>query len=301
MFNPTDISKSFFDGRLADVYFVGESGFTPGTITLNGSGGFTGTFAGSVSGTPNGDLTITTAEDGNIPAKVNASKNIIAVARGDADESEYTLLVKKPDTLATADFEGAWRVSSIQIPTSLTENFYNIVTNQSRQADSADVARENEILVDIFHKSQPDLSRLQFMIDSSGNITGSETGKIVANGDRSATVTIDGTSFPIHPNADKTFMMAAIDDADSHEFVIAVKTREAFPATFEEQVDLTPIVINGKLILNWNSASNLMLEESSTLGGWGEVTEAAGSDSFTADTSAGGSRFYRVAERPAGQ
>ena len=35
MFNPTDITKTSSNGRLADVYFVGESGFTPGTITLN--------------------------------------------------------------------------------------------------------------------------------------------------------------------------------------------------------------------------------------------------------------------------
>ena len=42
-------------------------------------------------------------------------------------------------------------------------------------------------------------------------------------------VTIDGTSFPIYPNADKTFMMAAIDDADSHEFVIVVKPERLSP------------------------------------------------------------------------
>ena len=76
MSNPKDLSKNFHSGRVVDVFFTGDSSANTGDINVDSSGNFTGIFEGSISGTANGDITVTTIED-TIPLKINASKNVM--------------------------------------------------------------------------------------------------------------------------------------------------------------------------------------------------------------------------------
>ncbi|MGJ8645183.1 MAG: hypothetical protein ACSHX9_17405 [Luteolibacter sp.] len=296
MTNPRDLSKTSAGGRLTDVFFTGSAEFVSGEIVMDGVGGFTGVFDGTISGTANGDITVTTAE-GSIPFKINASKNFLTATQGDTDEQDYIILTKNPSTLTTAELAGTWRITALQLPTTLTEFFFNTVTETTRQADSSGSAMTNEILIDLSHTDKSELTRLQLMADSAGNITGSETGTLVANGDKSVSVTLDGELFTMHPNADKTVMIGAQNFGDSHELVIAIKTSETVANTFDEMADFKTIPTSGNLILTWNSASNLMLQDSVTLSGWDEVEEAADTDAFEADTTGGGARFFRISER----
>jgi len=306
MVNPRNISRGFFDSRLVDTFFVGQFDLFVGELNVAANGTYTGSFDGTITGNAGGDITLNTPDE-SIAFRINASKNILAATRGNADEREIILLAKKPASLATADLAGSWRISAIMIPTRLTEVFYNIVTETTRQADSSGIARANEILVDVFH---PDplaepfaepfaVNRLQLMVEPSGAFTGTEPGTLTANADRSVNLAIDGENITLHPNADKSVMIGGKTNAFTHELIIAVKTSGDLPANFEEMADFKTLPAeDGKLTFTWSGASNLRLEDSGSLDGWGEVTEAADSDSFTVDTTDGGSRFYRIAERP---
>lgn len=298
MVNPRDISKNFFDGRLVDTFFVGENDLFVGELNVAADGTFSGSFDGTITGNASGDITVTTPDD-SIPFKINASKNILAATRGNTDEQEIILLAKKPDSLATAELAGSWRISAIMIPTRLTETFYHVVDETIRQADSEGIAQTNEILVNIFHPERFEVNRLQLMVEASGSFTGTAPGTLTANANRSVNLAIDGEIITLHPNTDKSVMIGAKTNALTHELIIAVKTSEIVPTTFEEIADFKTLPAeDGKLVFSWNSANNIRLEDSGSLDGWGEVTEAAGSDSFSVDTTAGGSRFFRVAERP---
>ena len=298
MVNPRNISKNFLDGRLVDTFFVGVHDLFVGELIVAANGTFSGSFDGTITGSPTGDMTLTTPDE-SIPFKINASKNILATTRGNADEQEIILLAKKPASLATAELAGSWRISAIMIPTRLTENFYNVVTETTRQADSGGIAQTNEILVDIFHPERFEVNRLQLMVEASGSFTGTAPGTLTANANRSVNLAIDGENITLHPNADKSVMIGAKTNPLTHELIIAVKTSEIVPTTFEEIADFKTLPAeDGKLVFSWNSANNIRLEDSGSLDGWGEVTEAAGSDSLTVDTAVGGSRFYRVAQRP---
>jgi|GEM_PF-5350233 len=301
MVNPDALSKSTFEGKLADVYFVGTPSLVAGDITIAANGSFSGLFTGTMtaSGSSPGDVTVS-AGGGPIAFKTNASKNLALATVDDGDEQEYITLVRKPASLTTAELAGTWRASALRFPTTLTEILYNVVTEGGRQVDSSEPAGPNEILADLFHREMAGLTRLQLQVDDSGSFTALGGGTFTANGDRSVTLSLDGESIALQPSADKTFMVGGKSDSDSHELIVLVKTAEAVAASFNEEVDMQALEVDGGLLFNWNSASYLRLEESSGISSeWTEVQGTAGSDSHRVDPgAAGGSRFYRVAERP---
>lgn len=296
MINPADISTNVFEGRLVDTYFAAESRVVSGDIRILANGFFNGLFSGTISATGPGAATVSTGGD-SIPFKFNASKNLGIATPDNEDEQEIVVLVRKPDSLATADLAGTWRISAIQLPTSLTETYYNVETMGSRQLDSSEVAGTNEVLVDVFHKDRFELNRLQILVDDSGTFTGSVNGSLVAAGD-SVSVTVEGDNVTLHPNADKTFMVGINTFEDSHELIYCVKTSEGRAADFEEEADLKLIRAESALIFSWNSGENLVLQEAGSLTGWSTVEEANGTDAYAVDPSEGGSRFFRLAEQP---
>ncbi len=295
---PDDLSRVQAEGRLADVYFSGESTLATGDITMDGAGNFSGIFSGTISGTPTGDVTVVTG-GGSIPFRMNESKNVAASTPGDDDEQEFNLLIRKPSSLATSDLAGTWRVSILRLPTTLTESFYNIDTTAGRQADSAGTAGPNEVLVDIFHADFFELERLEVELDSSGSFTGTRSGTFTANPDRSVTLSSGGDLVTFFPNADKTLMAGAVDHPDSHELVICIKTADTIGRTAAAAADLRMLRSGGKLILSWNGTSGLLLEESDGLAGWTTIENSSGTDSHVSDPATDGSRrFFRLAEQP---
>jgi hypothetical protein len=224
MENPKDLSRNYSDGRLVDTFFEGDHVLNAGDIDVDGAGNFTGLFDGTISGSANGDMTVTippSAPDPEqiIPFKINASKNVMVGTTNDTAEDGYNILVKKPATLTTAELAGTWRVSAIQVPRSLTEVFYNTVTTGRREDDdNSHSAQTNEILVDVFHRDKFDLTRLHATIDTSGNlVAATESGTITANGDKTVSLDLGDEVIVLHPNADKTLMIAPHSFALSHE------------------------------------------------------------------------------------
>ncbi len=301
LIQPDGMSKTQFEGKLADVYFIGEASLTQGDITINSLGGFSGLFSGTLaaSGPLPGDFTVN-AGGGPIPFRVNATKNLAVATVDDGDEEEYIVLVRKPAALATSELAGNWRASVLRFPTTLTEILYNVETEGGREIDSSEVAGPNEVLADLYHKEMPELIRLQLQVDGGGSFSALGGGSFTANGDRSVTLSLDGESISLQPNADKTFMVGGKADSDSHELIVLVKTADTVPAGFADGVDLQLVPAGGRTLLSWTSASDLCLEEASgSLSGWSEVLPAAGTDAYPVDPAAGAqARFFRVAERP---
>ncbi len=133
---------------------------------------------------------------------------------------------------------------------------------------------------------------------AAGNFTGSNTGTVTANGDQSVTLSSDGDLTPLYPNADKTLMIGSAASSNYHELILCIKTSDSIGETDEEAADLRAIRAGGKIILSWNSTSNLRLEESGLLTGWTEVDGTAGQDSYLADPADAGTRFFRLTEQP---
>lgn len=300
MITPRDLSTNIGDGRLSDVFFRADHSLVTGEVSMDGGGNFSGLFSGTITGTPNGDLTV--ASDGNtISAQTNASKNVVLATVGDEEEQEVVVLVRKAEELALADLAGTWRISSIRVPSSLTESFYNELTDESRQADSSGSAQAGEALVDLFHSGSFGLNRLQVAVDPTGGVSGTVTGNFTLNGDRSVSFSDPSPGEPsvtFFPNADKTFMVGSVNDDDENELIYCLKISDSIPASPAAAADLQSIPEEGKLVLSWNSTSGLQLEESPTLANWKEVDGTSGQDFYEVDPLQASSRFFRLSERP---
>lgn len=293
MINPNDLTKTYGGGNLTDVRYEADSSMVSGDINIDAAGNFTGLFSGTITATGPGDADVNAG--GIIPFKSNAAKNIAIATPGDADESEYIILVKKPTTLTTAELSGTWRVSALRIPTTLTKSLYDNVAFTTRDVDSDVFPNGNEFVTGTLHEEKFDLVRLQLQVAADGTLP---NGSFVANpAAKTVTFNYDGDTVLAHPNADLTFMVGTVIEPDSHELIVFIKTADTAPTTFEETTDLQTITSGSELLLNWNSTSGTVLQESSLLSGWTTVEEATG-DTYTADTTTVGTRFFRVAELP---
>lgn len=296
MINRANIQKTFFSGSLVDTFYAADASNVAGDITIQNDGTFTGLFNGTVvaSATTPGDLTVTV--DGNeIAFKCNASVNLCVATTGDANEQEIILLVRKPATLATADLAGTWRISAMVLPTTLTETWYKGSTDTYRQADNSGFGNEGEVLVDVFHPDPFELLRLHALVDATGAFTGSVTGSLAVVGGETVSVTVDGETFSLQPNADKTFMAGIRQYPNSHELIYMVKVCANCAPDFESEVDMQPVAAGERIIFSWNNGSNLSLRSSSSLGGgWTAVEGSEGADTHAVVPS--GARFFQVTE-----
>lgn len=299
---PKDLSKNINGNSLTDVWYSGDIQLLSGEITGVASGAFTGLFSGTLTATGPGTANVVTGAD-TIPFDVNASKDVMATTRTDDDEAELILLVRRPATLATSELQGIWRLHLFQLPSSLTESWFNTVTLQSRQADSDGTAQANEILSDLFHTDTFQLNRFTVTVDASGNLAGfPEGGTLTANPNQ--TVAFSGGD-TFHINASKTLMIGGFTDPDSHTLAVMVKTSGPLPpgsgsgSDFDLNVTRTP---DGKLVFNWNGVTNASLEELTGTDPevWSEVTETSGTDAHLIDPSTDGFdlRLFRIAETP---
>ncbi|MGA0899799.1 MAG: hypothetical protein ACO3SO_05290 [Luteolibacter sp.] len=302
MINRADIQKNIDSGtgRLADTWYVAEPSNAAGDVTIANDGSFTGLFDGTVatSGTTPGDMTVTVDAE-SIPFKHNASGTLAIGTPGDADEQEIVLLMRKPATLALADMAGTWRISAMTIPTTLTEGYTQTESPfAGSSADNSQSAPPGYILTDIYHTDPFELGRFQVLVDATGGFTGSVTGSMVLNGDDAVSVTVDGETFPLYVNSDKTIMAGIRTYADSHELIFGLKYCDNCATSFEGEVDMQPVVdeSTGRIIYSWNNGDNIQLQSSTTLGGWSAVEGAGGADTHAVTPT--GTRFFQVTEAP---
>lgn len=294
---PDDLEKTFASGQLADVYFVDEAEAGAASVSINGGAGtFSGDFSGTISATGPGDVTLDDGE-GPLPLKINEAKDVMFSAVQQPDEASYVAMVRKPAALATSDLAGTWRVVVMTLPNSLTESFYNTVTTGSRQADSSGVAGTNEVLVDLFHIGNFDLGLYELLVTSGGAVSGSLTGTFTANGDKSVSLNIGGDITNLFINADKTVMISGGVDSDENSLIVAVKTSAGTAASFADRADLGIFRSGSTILLNWNGASTIQLQEYIPPTGWSLIPDTAGLSSY-AVTASGGSELFRVVENP---
>ncbi|MFT6864516.1 MAG: hypothetical protein ACJAVK_003083 [Akkermansiaceae bacterium] len=300
MISPNDISKNVIDDRLVDVFFRQDPSISKIAVEIAAGGALS--LDGEVSGTFSIEGNSGSAQLGpqTIAFQLNASRNVMTGRVADDDEEEILVLVKTPSTLATADLQGTWSLSTFRMPSVLSETYYNTTTMGNRQGDSDDFAGPNEILVDMFHPTSFKTQRYELQVSSSGAFTGVDSGgTMTGNPDGTVTVDVDG-DLTFYPNADKNFMIGQTAGEDDLEFLVMIKTSDSIITDLEEKADLVSIKRPGSgLVLNWNAGEGLILEESSALDPalWVESPEGSANGSALIETSSAPRRFFRIAEK----
>jgi hypothetical protein len=209
---------------LIDTFLSSAFGLNGFSANFSGGGGITGDLSGSFVLGNQGRVTL------NIPGETilgyrNASEDIIIAPTREEDDISFNVGTRKPGALASSDFEGTWKVLLMRVPQDLTEKFINSVTTNNREAESDGTAGDNETLIDVFFAENPGFEQLTINVDSLGNVTGSVSGTLTANGDQTATLNITGEgSLTVHVNAGINLLTSSESDENvSHSLIVAVK------------------------------------------------------------------------------
>ena len=295
---PDDLTTVTSGANLTDTYFDGEEDLLLANINVS-SGVITGDIGGTIVATSSPGVA-TANIGGPFTVNVNESKNVMTATIDDGIEQEIIVVTKKPAALATADLAGTWRLTSLTVPSSLTEVYYNSLSDSNHNEDSEFTAGANDTLVDLFHSDPFELLRANLLVSASGAFTGLGAGTLTANGNKTVNLSLDGDNVTFNINADKTCMVTGREDSEIRELIILVKTADSVPSGAEGIANLSGFQASGGgLQLFWNGSSGLLLEESTTLGNgsWGEVPGTTGANSYSV-TPGGGSKFFRVTQSP---
>lgn len=213
--NSQDYAKA--GEELADMFFAGGFSIQAAEFTLSGLGSLSGDVTGSAVLTGSKVIKACTA-NGPVRLLVNASADVMALAESNAgDENEFTMLVRRPTTAATADLAGSWRVFDFGMPDDLTENYHNFVTQQGRQGGSDDHAGDNEKLVDVFFKGGFETLDVGVTMTSGGSFSGAFSG--TASTTATGTVSLnpgDGVEL-FQLNASKNLMIRSLAEPSSFD------------------------------------------------------------------------------------
>ena len=293
---PKDISKNTSGGRVSDVFFGADAQTQTYSVTMDASGNLTGAFPGTVT-TGTDSITVDLGPQ-QIIFKVNASKDFMTARIADDDEEELLVLLKNPSAVNTSDLAGTWSISTLRIPTTLTETYYNDSSMSVRFADSDQMPGANETLVDVFHPDSFTSKRYQLAVDNSGAFTGIDSGgTLTPQAGGVVLFNIDG-DLPLNINAGKTLMIGTTGDDDELELIVAIKTSGEVVEDLEERAELVTLrEPSGKLILNWNAEAGTILEEASSLSpdDWGVSPASSSSGSAVIDPEEALRKFFRIA------
>lgn len=281
-------------GNLEDVYFEGGTSVTTGQVELNANGTFSGLFSGSL--TVNGTSLLITVGGNAIDFRVNEGKNLAIATLGQSDEAEIILLVRKPESLTTAELAGGWRFNRMSIPTTLTETYYNTVTEQTRQGDSEDSAGENEILVDLFHKERFELERGNLRVQPDGAVLDSDITSFVAGPNQTARVTANGDTFEFFVTSDRSVLIGAFAGDDSQQLIVVVKTDEQAAESNEAAVDLLPVQVGESFVLSWAGDTRTKVEVATGSGAFTELEGSLARDAIEIDTNAVPRAIFRLVQ-----
>lgn len=283
-------------GNLGDVIFQGESSVTKGQVQLNANGTFSGLFSGTLA--IDGTNLLVSAGSDPITFRVNAGKNLAIATLEQDDEAEIVLLVRKPDALTTAQLAGNWRFNRMSIPSSLTEVFFNTVTEESREADSSGMAGDNEILVDLFHRDRFELERGNLRVQPNGSVADSAVTSMAVGPDQTAIVNADGETFEFFINSDFSILVGAFTDPDSQALIVLLKSEEEAAASNEAALDLLPIQAGGSFLLSWAGSTETRLEFATDGGGFAEIGSTLGQDAIEIDTATFPRAIFRLVDGP---
>lgn len=261
--------------------------FNPdGTASGMAGDAFTGTFALATNGEC--DLTITPSGGPAFPltAFANASKDTAVALHLDNpnNRQEIVVLTKPPTNAALADLQGAWKVTSFDVPDQvfLTRNASNWVTGVQTS--------------DGFSKDQQ-----AFTAGNDGFLTGildggANIGGLTVSTDGIVTVSFTNLvgqtqSHTAQLNAGKNCLTVVEDDGSQTHFNVVTKAPD-FPSAGGQDFGL---LLFGNSIC-WAARTNRTLQSDSALNGiWSDVSGTQGLHQFPiAATNTAG--FYRVRE-----
>ncbi len=290
---PADLTRNIGE-RLLDTYFTNEFDQVTGTITVGANGQFTGTFDGSLQPGSGTGVTLTVTGDDPLAFSINASRTVMVRAENGTEERDFVVMVKQPAAATVADIAGSWRFAALDVPTTLTETYYNPGTDTSRQATNDSFAQVGEFLVDVFHEAPFVLRTRNVAVPASG-------GSGISAGPGGA-VTLPGFGgVTLRCNADHSVMIGGVTDGTSQAIIVGVKDSAVQEQTFAQRVDFSAFGTNGELpglfFLNWNAAAGLVLEGSVDMRQWEAIPDAVG-DSYRVDPASSPYRYFRVVEAP---
>ena len=156
--------------------------------------------------------------------------------------------------------------------------------------------------IDLFHPGQFDMTRLVLQVDEAGNFSQYGGGSFTPHNGSQVNITLDGDTVPFYCNDDQTLLTAIVNGADEQMLIVAIRTGDEIPNTFDEAVGLqiSPAKPGEPLVISWNGASNLILqalnvEESA----WELIELPDGTDAIEIDpVESGPVGLFRVVELP---
>ena len=301
MLIPSNLIKVYDNNQqLVDLYFPAESeapeaNFVDIDITGNT---FSGAFEGSIA--INGVNPTLSSDGEQFPFRINEAKDVMVSAVKYVDDMELIVMVKLPSSAPLiSEFEGTWRVVSYSVPTALRETYYIQSTGNTRTStNSLDSAQLGEILSDTSFSSEFRLEQGMLKIDSAGNASGLATGTLSLGGSTGLTFTDSEGTTPVYMNASKNVIINVNEDPSGNEITynLLVRLTGSIPQTFQEEVDLTLLNIDGEDAVTWNGGNNLELQTAAKLGDWNEPLGTEGTSLVPFDPEAT-TQFFRVIPR----
>lgn len=296
---PQDIVVNKFEGRVVDTFFIGQFRTLSATISIDPVGAIEGDFDGTAEAT--GPGTVSFDIDGSIyHFSINASKNVLVGSLSQSSETEYLVLVKRPESLSTSELSGNWRFTALEVPTSFRKRYYNQVSDTFQVTGMSYTSGPNEQFIDIYHIGEFSNLRLDLHVNEDGSFSQLGGGTLTAGIDNRANLFVDNKTIIMNPNSDKTMLTGLISDSNSQILVIGIRVQGKIANTFNESVelDLTPTDAGDPFVLSWKGATYLMLQTyNSEEGIWEDVEFSNGQDSLTADPEQYGSTgLFRIIE-----
>jgi hypothetical protein len=194
------------------------------------------------------------------------------------------VLTKPPTNAALADLQGAWKITSFEVPDQvfLTRNASNLVT-------------------DVQASSNFNMDQQAFTAGNDGFLTsifdgGANIGGLTVSTDGIVTVTFTNLlgeiqSHTAQLNAGKNCLTTVEDDGSQTHFVMVTKAPD-FPSASGQDFGL--ILFGNKIC--WAAGTNRTLQSDSVLGGiWSDVPGTQGQHQFPI-TATNTANFYRVRE-----
>lgn len=210
---------------------------------------------------------------------VNASKNVMASLKlNEPDSNELILMVKQPTNAEPADFKGLWRDGSFITPARLTQvrTNFNLVT---------DIPEKNDFefylgTVNVGHNAaftSPDEPAYGLAtLAGAGTV---QTASTNLSGE------VNRDTFWV--NAAKDVMVGVSSD-DGHKLTLVTRA----PAESVRRESLGLMLVGATAC--WASDTNRVLQVSTNLNDWTDLTNTLGQSAYTPDPAAATNGFFRV-------
>ncbi len=266
---------------------------TTGTMTLNTDGSLSGLADNAFTGTWSyeGGGRVATVIDGVFPLTfyINASKdamvNVNEQSTAQDNFQEVIVMLKIPTSVTAAELAGSWKVNQLGTPSNLSAQ-YNL----------------NGDLIALDGKDNFDTAQESLVFGNDGHLTGqipnAATGTFASGANGIINLTISQTGEPLQNiafriNAAKNTMISTLSSAGTQELLILTKAPN-LPGfvDFGMQYNFNA----GAMTFQWAASTGRILQYSTNLIQWFDLTATSGAHSYSASTIGQPPTFFRLIE-----